>query len=222
MREKGNLEMEKSKSKALAFFNLLKTLIPADIKNQSLDYQFALDDLEEKVEMDKKIISSLIGNLEHDGLINILNETSSEINLHFEKTYDKLIEVFSIEGIEDMIERMQNFVEKKIDYFDIDKIPEPLEEYIEEAIERVQKEGMDVDLNEIMQKGIKEALSNVDNLIRIKRIIYKLCEEASEEDLEDLELILFCQLNFPVEENPFYVVLFLSRVCYALEKVKNV
>ena len=118
---------EKSRSKALAFFNLLKTLIPSDIKNQSLDYKFSLDDLEEKVEMDKKIISSLIENLEHDGFINILHETSSEVNLHFERTYDKLIEVFSVEGIEDTIERMQDFVQKKIDYFDIDKIPVPLE-----------------------------------------------------------------------------------------------
>ena len=214
--------MEKSRSKALAFFNLLKTLIPSDIKNQSLDYKFSLDDLEEKVEMDKKIISSLIENLEHDGFINILNETSSEVNLHFERTYDKLIEVFSVEGIEDTIERMQDFVQKKIDYFDIDKIPVPLEKYIEKAIDLVKREGMDADLNPIIEEGIKVALTDVDNLIRIKKIIYKLCEEATEEDLEALELILFCQLNFPLEENPFYVVLFLSRVCYELEKEKVV
>jgi phosphopantothenate synthetase len=214
--------MEKSRSKALAFFNLLKTLIPSDIKNQSLDYKFSLDDLEEKVEMDKKIISSLIENLEHDGFINILNETSSEVNLHFERTYDKLIEVFSVEGIEDTIERMQDFVQKKIDYFDIDKIPVPLEKYIEKAIDLVKREGMDADLNPIIEEGIKVALTDVDNLIRIKKIIYKLCEDATEEDLDALELILFCQLNFPLEENPFYVVLFLSRVCYELEKEKVV
>ncbi len=214
--------MEKSRSKALAFFNLLKTLIPSDIKNQSLDYKFSLDDLEEKVEMDKKIISSLIENLEHDGFINILNETSTEVNLHFERTYDKLIEVFSVEGIEDTIERMQDFVQKKIHYFDIDKIPVPLEKYIEKAIDLVKIEGMDADLNPIIEEGIKVALSDVDNLIRIKKIIYKLCEDATEEDLDALELILFCQLNFPLEENPFYVVLFLSRVCYELEKEKGV
>ena len=212
--------MEKSVSKELAFFNLLKTLIPTDIKNQSLDYKLSLDDLEEKVEMDKIIISGLIKNLESDGFVEILNETSTEVNLHFERTYDKLIEVFSVDSIEDMIERMQNFVQKKFHHFNLLEQPEPLKKYLKQAMDTVEKEGVAADLNPIIQEGIRETLNDIKQLIRLKKDIYRLCEEASDDDLEDLELILFYQLNFPLEENPFYVVLFLSRLCLEMEREK--
>ena len=107
--------MEKKLTHEIAFFNLLRNLIPAKFKYN--EYAFSINDIEEKLEMDKSIIRGLLKNLESDKLIKILNDGDKDITVSFETSYDNLLEIFSIEHIENLIKEMQNFIKRNYHYF---------------------------------------------------------------------------------------------------------
>ena len=60
-------KMEKKLTHEIAFFNLLRNLIPAKFKYN--EYAFSINDIEGKLEMNKSIIRGLLKNLESDKLI---------------------------------------------------------------------------------------------------------------------------------------------------------
>ncbi|MBU9917139.1 MAG: hypothetical protein KTQ14_01405, partial [Fusobacteriaceae bacterium] len=102
--------MEKKLTHEIAFFNLLRNLIPAKFKYN--EYAFSINDIEGKLEMNKSIIRGLLKNLESDKLIKILNDGDKDITVSFETSYDNLLEIFSIEHIENLIKEMQNFIKR--------------------------------------------------------------------------------------------------------------
>jgi antitoxin component YwqK of YwqJK toxin-antitoxin module len=49
------------------------------------------------------------------------------------------------------------------------------------------------------------------------KIIFEIAKEADSDDLKNLEEIIYYKLNLPVEENPFYVTLFLTAISYKIQ-----
>lgn len=212
--------MEKKLTHDVAFFNLLRNLIPAKFKYN--EYNFCISDMEEKLEMDKSIISGLMKSLESDKLIHILNENDKDVKVSFETSYDNLLEVFSIDDIEELIKEMQNFIKINYKYFIFDNsaLEEQFKEFAKQASELIKTEGLSADLNPLISKGIIEIVGNEKNNMIIKKRIYELCKNAEPEQLKALEAILFCDVNFPQKENPFYVTLFLTKLVIYMKEEK--
>ncbi|MDN5304314.1 MAG: hypothetical protein PWP46_1198 [Fusobacteriaceae bacterium] len=210
--------MKKNTIKEIAFFNILKTLIPPTSK--FTNYKLNYTDLADKIDMDKQIIRSAILNLANDHFIDVLNDTSDEIDINFNRTYEKLLEVFSIEDIDPLLEKMQEFLQVHPNYFNIFESDDSINLYAKQVKERIGKYGIDANINDIIENGVKYYFSKKENLIAIKKSIFNICEKAeTEDDLEALEAILFYQLNFPIEQNPFYVTLFLSKIYIQMGKL---
>lgn len=213
--------MEKKLTHDIAFFNLLRNLIPAKFKYN--EYNFSINDIEEKLEMDRTIIRGLLKNLESDKLIKILTENEQDVKVSFETSYDNLLEVFTIEDIESLIKEMQNFIKRNYHYFNFENsgLEDNFREYAVEAAELISREGMNANLNPIITRGIVEVLSIEKNNLILKKRIYDLCRDAANEELKALEAILFCDVNFPKTENPFYVTLFLTKLVIYMKEINN-
>lgn len=213
--------MEKNLTHDIAFFNLLRNLIPAKFKYN--EYNFSINDIEEKLEMDKTIIRGLLKNLESDKLIKILNENEQDVRVSFETSYDNLLEVFTVEDVESLIKEMQNFIKRNYHYFNFGShdLENKFREYAIEASKLIAVEGLNANLNPIISRGITDVLSVEKNNIILKKRIFELCKEAATEELKALEAILFCDVNFPKTENPFYVTLFLTKLVIYMKDINT-
>lgn len=60
------------------------------------------------------------------------------------------------------------------------------------------------------------------NNIILKKRIFELCKDAANEELKALEAILFCDVNFPKTENPFYVTLFLTKLVIYMKELNPI
>lgn len=209
--------MNKNISEDIAFFNLLKGLIAPKLGNEALDYTISISDLANKMEIDIKIISNFLRKLQEDGLVGVLNGVDGNVNLHFEKTHDKLLEIISIDAVEEKISNMSDFIEKKISYFNINDTKKYIPKYALEVKNLMDEKGQNADINEIISRSIKEILSEEKNRTLLNKIIFEIAKEADEDDLKRLEEIIYYKLNLPVEENPFYVTLFLTAVSYQIQ-----
>ncbi|MCS5421564.1 MULTISPECIES: Rrf2 family transcriptional regulator [Psychrilyobacter] len=209
--------MNKNMSEDIAFFNLLRGLIAPKLGNETLDYTISISDLANKMEMDIKIISKFLKKLKEDGLVNVLNGVDGNVNLHFEKTHDKLLEIISVDAVEETISDMSDFIEKKKSHFNINYENEYISRYALEIKNLMDEKGQNTDLSEIISKGIKEILSEEKNRTLLNKTIFEIAKEADEDDLKKLEEIIYFKLNLPVEENPFYVTLFLTAISYQIQ-----
>lgn len=212
--------MEKKLTYEVAFFNLLRNLIPTKFKYS--EYDFSMEDMQEKLDMDKDIIRGLIRNLDSDKLIKILSENGNEIKVSFESSYDHLLEVFSIDDIESLIKNMQSFIKRNYSYFEFNNldVDEKFRSYALKARRLMEEQGIHADLNPIIKDGINDILNDDRENLKLKKQIYKVCLNAdNDEDLADLEAVLFCDVNFPKEENPFYVTLFLTKLMIFMKQI---
>lgn len=217
--------MNQKISQDIAFFNLLKGLIAPTLGNESFNYKVSIEDLAGKMEMDTQIISNSLKKLQGEGLIKVLDTVNGEINLHFDRTHEKLLEIVSIDKIEEKIDHMAIFIEKKMPIFNLynlDHINKSIEKYTRLVKERIDLErkidpNANPYFNDIIKKGIIECLKDEKNLNLINRIIFNIAKDADEDDLVYLEEIIYYILNLPIEENPFYVTLFLTGVSFQIE-----
>ncbi len=213
--------MDRLKSRELAFFNLLKSLISPNIKNESIDYVVSIDDLQQKMQMDRQIISTFIAKLQKDGLVDILDESDTRIDLHFERTHEKLLEFVSLDEVESTIIEIKEFIGRNLRFFNFTTSKEYTKKYAEEALERMEKYGEDFDMSDIIEKGVNDVFNKENVMVDINRILFTICENAEEKDLNTLESIIYCSLNLPAVENPFYITLFLTKLCFEIEFLKR-
>lgn len=204
-------------SEDIAFFNLLRGLIAPKLGNETLDYTISISDLANKMEMDIKIISKFLKKLKEDGLVNVLNGVDGNVNLHFEKTHDKLLEIISIDAVEETISDLSDFIEKKKSYFNINYENEYIPRYALEIKNLMDEKGQNTDISDLISRGIQEILSEEKNRTLLNKTIFEIAKEADEDDLKELEEIIYFKLNLPVEENPFYVTLFLTAISYQIQ-----
>ena len=213
--------MNRVKSKEIAFFNLLKSLVSPNIKNEILEYSISVDDLKEKMSLDKKIISSFLLKLQKDGLLDILENTDDRVDIHFEKTHDKLLEFMSIDDLDHTIRNIKNFISRNISHFQFHIPRKAFDGYAEEALKRMEIEGDEFDMSDLIEKGVEDIFNKEDTLVYVNRKLFDIASEAKEEDLEELEGIFYCSLNLPPMENPFYITLFLAKVAFDMEVCKR-
>ncbi len=209
--------MNNIKSKDIAFFNLLKGLIAPKLGNEAMDYKFSISDLANKMELDHKIISNFLKKLQKDGLVDVLNDVNGESYLHFEKTHDKLLEIVSVDAIEEKISGISDFIEKKISYFHLDEPMEILPKYALEVKELIKKFGPKADLSDVISRGVKDIFSYEENRNALNKIIFEIAKDGDEEDLRCLEEIIYYRLNLPIEEDPFHITLFLTAISYKIQ-----
>lgn len=213
--------MDILRSKELAFFNLLKSLISPNIKNESIDYVVSIEDLQQKMHMDRQIISSFIAKLQEDSLLDILEKTDTRLDIHFEKTHEKLLEFIGLDDVESTIIDIKEFIGRNLRFFNFTTSEEHTRKYAEEALERMEKYGEDFDMTDIIEKGVNDVYNKENVIVEINRIIFTICENACEKDLNTLESIIYCCLNLPAVENPFYITLFLTKLCFEIEFLKR-
>ncbi|WP_319370567.1 hypothetical protein [uncultured Ilyobacter sp.] len=213
--------MNRLKSRELAFFNLLKSLISPNIKNESIDYVVSIEDLQKKMHIDRQIISQFIKKLQEDGLVDILEETDTRLNMHFEKTHEKLLEFISLDEVESTIKDIKEFIGRNLRFFNFTTSEEYTKKYAEEALERMEKDGEDFDMTDIIEKGVNDVFNKESVMVEINKILFTICENAEEKDLNVLESIIYCSLNLPAVENPFYITLFLTKLCFEIEFLKR-
>jgi len=213
--------MKKNTSEDIAFFNLLKGLIAPTIGDESVNYKISINDLADKMEMDKRIISKFLSKLQENGLINVLGDVDDEVNLHFDKTHKKLLEIISFDGVEGKILTISDFIEKKSSYFDFNSYRKYISKYALEAKNKIEFEGSDADLRDIVSRGIREILSSDKNKNVLNRIIFEIAKDADEDDSKILEEIIYYRLNLPVEEDPFHVTLFLTVLSLELQYLQE-
>lgn len=209
--------MNKKMSEDIAFFNLLRGLIAPKLGNEALNYNISISDLANKMDMDIKIISKFLKKLKEDGLVNVLNGVDGNVNLHFEKTHDKLLEIVSVDAVEEKISNMSDFINKKISYFRTNITNEHILQYATEIKKLIDEKGPNVNINHIISRGIQEILSEEKYRTLLNKTIFQIAKEADEDDLKKLEEIIYYKLNLPIEENPFYVTLFLTAVSYKIQ-----
>ncbi|MGB6127840.1 MAG: hypothetical protein WBG30_03735 [Psychrilyobacter sp.] len=209
--------MNKNISEDIAFFNLLKGLIAPKLGNETFNYNLSISDLSNKMEIDIKIISKFLKKLQGNGLVEILKEVDGSVYLHFEKTHDKLLEIISIDAVEEEISHMSDFIKKKIAYFHINDSNTFITQYALEIKILLDEKGPDADISDIISRGIKDILSEEKNRTLLNKTIFEIAKKADDDDLKILEEIIYYKLNLPVEENPFLVTLFLTAISYKIQ-----
>jgi hypothetical protein len=209
--------MNNTKSKDIAFFNLLKGLVAPKLGNEALNYKITMSDLANKMELDHKIIGSFLKRLKNDGLVDFLDDVNGDTYLHFERTHDKLLELISIDAVEEKISNISDFIEKKIAYFDFKGRADHTAKYALEAKKLMDIEGEKVDLSDIISRGVKDVFSYEANRNALNKVIFEISKDADDEDLKTLEEIIYFRLNLPIEEDPFHVTLFLFAISFQIQ-----
>jgi len=213
--------MNREISKELAFFNLLKSLILPNLRDEKVDYTVSMEDLEEKMEMDKTIISKFLSKLQEDGLVEILERHDNNVCLHFERTHEKLLEILSVEDIELAINESKQFILNNLEFFTFAKKMPHMQEYAEKGLNLLNNYGHEADFSEIISRGINELFDNPEALQKINSTLFEIVQKGNEDDIKFIEGVLYCQLNLPASENPFYVTLFLTILVFQIEHLKR-
>ncbi|MBC2856546.1 MAG: hypothetical protein RR191_00735 [Cetobacterium sp.] len=209
------------KSEELVFFNLLKGLLVPNLKNESADISFSLQDLQEKIEIDKQLISGIINKLKDDKIVSLVNYTdqSDKITMHFEKTHDKLFEFLPHTDLDIILLDINTFIFENIQLFDFNNSYKITSDYAKEIKSRLDKDP-NADINDILRKGINDLFSREESIIKIFKLLFKMSKNSTPENQDLVEKILYCFFNLPIDENPFLTTLFLTKMSFEMENLK--
>ena len=206
-------------SRELAFFSILRNLLSPNIKDEIVDIDISLDDLEEKTEIDKKIIAGFIDGLRNNGLIDVLNAEGDNATLHFEKTGEKLLSLISIGELDSTLKGMNRFIFKNLALFNFSS--SPIFKDVAMEVKMLLDHNPNANLNPIIRNTLSTYFSSQEAHIRISKLLYHACEVADEEDAKLLESILYFYFMLPPEENPFLTTLILTKISLELELMKS-
>lgn len=212
--------MDIMKSKELAFFNMLGKMIEAKPGNENQDITVSFEELQNKMEMDKAVITSFLNKLKEDKILDILNEDATNISLHFEKTHEKLLEFVHPDDLDVILLEMNEFVFKYSNQFRFDETYVIIKA-IAKKIDEMQKANDKSDFSPLIRKGIKSLYDNPYVVIYFSKFFYQLAENIDAEDQYVLENIIYYFYSLPYEENPFIATIFLSQVAFQLEALKR-
>ncbi|MCJ8342260.1 MAG: hypothetical protein MJH09_05360 [Cetobacterium sp.] len=208
-------------SEELIFFNLLKELLVPNLKNESAVVSLSLQDLHDKTEIDKQVISGMISKLQKDGLITFAayGNEADEITLHFDRTHDKIFEFLPHEDLENILADINKFIFENMNLFTFNISHNTSKKYAKLIQERLNK-NPEADINDLLRKGINELYSQKEFIIKLFKILYNIAKNANKENQELIEKIIYCFFNLPIDENPFITTLFLARISFELEMLK--
>lgn len=211
----------KTNVEELIFFNLLKELLVPNLKNESTDVSFSLQDLHEKTEIDKQLISGMITKLQNDGLLSFdkYDACEDEITLHFEKTHDKIFEFLPHDDLDNILNDINKFIFENMHLFNFN-ISHNISKKYALLINNKLKANPNSDLNSLIREGINELYSQKEFIIKLSQILYNIAKNSTKENKELIEKIIYCSFNLPIDENPFITTLFLARISFELEILK--
>lgn len=211
----------KINSDELIFFNLLKSLLAYNNQNNSDAFSLSLNDLQEKIEMDKQIISGIIDKLKNDGLISFdgYAENSDHLNLHFERTYKQIFELLPPADLDLILLDINKFIFENIHLFNFTFSNSTACKYAKKIKEKLDK-NPNANINNFIREGINELYSQEIFIIKIFKILYNMSKNSNEENQQLVEKIIYCFFNLPIDENPFITTLFLTRISFELENLK--
>ncbi len=204
--------MDKDVSKEIAFFNILNTALNLNLADTASNFHISVNEVHEKIGIPKEEILRNIMSLQNSELVSIKNSDGDSLVLDLSHSYSRLAEIFSMDEIDEILKELDYFI-KKYDNLMIDN--DEIKRYVPIIRENIEKDP-NINLNNIIRDGIKDVFDD-STVITLEKKIYNLCEIATQEDLEIIEVILFCFYNFKATENPFFVTLFLASIFKSFE-----
>lgn len=208
------------KSKELAFFNMLGKLISAKLGNDNQDITVSFEELQDKMEIDRALITSFLNQLKKDKILDVIKQDETTVSLHFEKTHEKLLEFVHPDDLDVILLEMNEFIFKYSNQFRFDETY-PIIKAAAKKIHEMQNSNSNSDFSELIRKGIKMLYDNPYVVIYFSKFFYQLAENIDEEDQYVLENIIYYFYSLPYEENPFIATIFLSQVAFQLEALKR-
>ncbi|MGL4533696.1 MAG: hypothetical protein ACRCUA_01350 [Fusobacteriaceae bacterium] len=208
------------KSKELAFFNMLGKLIEVKSMNKNQDITISFEELQDKMEIDKALISSFLNKLKEDKILEILNENTTSISLNFEKTHEKLLEFVHPDDLDVILLEINEFIFKYSNQFKFDETYVIIKA-VAKKIYNMEQAGDTSDFSHLIRKGIKALYDNPYVVIYFSKFFYKLAENIEAEDQYVLENIIYYFYTLPYDENPFIATIFLTQVAFQLEALKK-
>lgn len=215
-----NVENLSIKSKELAFFNMLGESIVPNIKNGKCDVSISYSELQSKMEIDKSVISSFLEKLKDDHFINIINESEAKVLIHFEKSYEKLLNFVHPENLESILIEINDFILKYLYLFNFETTSILIKNIAKEMYDLL-KINPSHDLSDLIREGLKKQHTHPLISFYYSKFFFKLAEEIEDKDQKTLENIIYYFYTLPYEENPFITTIFLSKICFQIEALKK-
>lgn len=204
--------MDKYSSKELAFFSIMETALNFNLIEEKTSFHITIDELVEKLGMNKAVIEQHLINLDGLGFLKLKENNGGSYVLDLSKSRTKLYEVFSQQEIDRLLKDFDNFIKK----YNLVEKNEKLKSYVA-LIKNELVKNINCDINYIIKKGIEEIFDD-EEIVNLEKELYNLCEIIHEDDMEVIEVVLFCLYNFKKTDNPFLVTLFLASIYKLIEK----
>ena len=208
------------KSKELAFFNMLGKLISTTSSITQKNIQISLVDLEEKMLIDKTIISKFLIKLKEDKIFEIIDKDETSMNLHFEKTHEKFTTFAHPEDLDKILVDINNFILKYSSFFNFSKTF-PIIQAVAKKITHMLEINPNFNISSIIRNGILKLYNQPYIAFYYSKFFFNIAEQVEECDQQILENIIYYFYTLPYEENPFITTIFLSQVAVQMEALKK-
>lgn len=208
------------KSKELAFLNFLSYTCPNHINFENDDATFSFTVLEEKMQLNKQIISEFLTQLREDNFVTIADEEDDKFRLHFQATSEKLFNFLNPHDLDDILEKIYMFISKYSHFFNFNFSTHGIIKTAKKILPLIEKDPY-YDISPILREALLKGLSNPYTRLYLGKLLFHLSDKIDEEDQELFGDIVFYFLTIPYEYNPFVTTLFFSKVALQIEVLKK-
>jgi hypothetical protein len=209
------------KSKELAFFNILGRLISTTSNSTNNNgVKINLVDLEDKMSLDKAIISKFLIKLKEDKIFDIIDQDETTMSLHFEKTHEKLAAFVHPKELDNILIEINNFIFKYSTFFDFSRTF-PIIIETAQKVSILLQSNPNFNISSIIRTGILKLYNHPHITFFYSKFFFNIAEKIDDCDQPTLENIIYYFFTLPYEENPFITSVFLSQVAIQMELLKK-
>ena len=201
--------MDKYSTRDIAFFNILETATNLNLNEEKSNFKISTSELSKKIDISREDIIKNLKSLDEKNFLTIKKIDDDSIVIDVTNYSTKLSEMFSQDEISKIIQEFDFFI-KKYDHLIINSPAVDIyAEYTKDNLSKMDDNAF----NKMIEEGMGKIYTE-EVVIILEKKIYNMCEFVDESDLEIIEVILFCMYNFNINENPFFVTLFLASIMY--------
>lgn len=208
------------KSKELAFFNILGRLISTTSNSNNTGIKINLIDLEDKMSLDKAIISKFLLKLKEDKIFDIIEQDETTMCIHFEKTHEKMTAFVNPEELDKILIDINAFISKYSSFFDFSKTF-PIITETSKKVSVLLATNPNFNISSIVRDGILKLYNHPHITFHYSKFFFKIAEKIDDCDQKTLENIIYYFFTLPYEENPFITSIFISQVAIQMELLKK-
>lgn len=208
------------KTKELAFLNFLKHTTPTIIDFQNDHVTFSINDLENKMELDKKEISNFLAELKNHNFLDITELSKDTFNIHFHVTYNTLMDFINPHDIDEILEDIYYFISKYSFELNFDFVSKSIFDATKEIYPLI-KNDPNCDISPIIRKSIIALSKKAHIELYFAKLLFSLSDKIEDVDQKIYENIFYYFLTLPYEDNPFITTLLLSKVFIQIEAINN-